>query len=273
MEETLNEAADDLATLAWSKPTRGKHTHWPEQQISLIGPRGRISGRLVTEVRYCCTAADMESYWQQRYGWTTRQARTVDLIGTKAASRHMSVAMARRIQKLRCGWLPVNSRESRVDPDRQAGCSAFLRADLTTETVDHLYLCESTERRRAILDCFHSFHAKIREIKTSTHIIRALQTGSLAWLEGRPCPTIDTLLLPDTELGRLITQAYSEQSDLGWNVLFRGFWTETWRKAQELELRHMRGREMMDTGERWAAKAQMWFYDLFELIMVPTKCR
>jgi hypothetical protein len=222
---------------------------------------------VVTEVRYCCTAADMESDWQQRYGWTAKQARTVDLIGTIAASRHMSVAKARHIQKLRCGWLPISSRESRVDPERQAGCSACSSADLTPETVDHLFLCEFTERRRAILDRFQSFHAKFRETKTSTHIIWALQTGSLAaWIEGRPCPITDTLLLPDTELGQLIEQAYQEQSGLGWNALFRGFWTDKWRQAQELEFKHLRGRELKDTGERWAAKVQLWFYDLFELI-------
>ena len=264
--EVLNEAADDLATAARAWPLQQARNHWPEQHISLVGPRGRISGRLATEIRYCCTAPDLESYWQQRYGWTAPQIKMIDLVGTRAVSRGMQVAKARRIQKLRCGWLPVNSRETRMDPDRQAGCSACSRANLTPETVDHLYLCESTERRRAILDRFQSFHFKLRELKTATHIIRALQTGSIAWIEGRQSPNVETLMLPDNKLGLLISRAYQEQNELGWNVLFRGFWTKSWRMAQEEEFSNMRSRDVQDTGKRWAARTQLWYYDLFELI-------
>ena len=264
--EHLNEAADELATAARDNFVPDQRLHWPEQKISLVGPRGRITGRLVTEIRYCCTAPDLESYWQQRYGWTAKQVGCIDIIGTIAASRQMKTDKARRIQKLRCGWLPVNSRESRNDQDRQAGCSACSTADLTPETVDHLFQCEFTERRRAIMDRFRSFHTKFREMKTSTHIIRAIQSGSLAWIEGQACPTVETLMLPDNKLGRLVAQVYAEQTELGWNVLFRGFWTNKWRQAQEEVFNNMQGRTRQDTGERWAAKAQKWYYDLFDLL-------
>jgi hypothetical protein len=66
--------------------------------------------------------------------------------------------------------------------------------------------------------------------------------------------------------GRLIKQAYCKQGVLGWNVLFRGFWTKLWRQAQEEEFKPMHEREIHDTGERWAAKTQLWYYDLFDHI-------
>jgi hypothetical protein len=91
-------------------------------------------------------------------------------------------------------------------------------------------------------------------------------TGSLAWIEGRPTPHVDTLLLPDTTMGRLVEKAYRQQEDLGWNVLFRGFWTTAWRQAQDEAFLTMRGRERHDTGEQWAAKVQIWYYDLFDHI-------
>jgi ribonuclease HI len=50
MAETLNEAADALATKARSNPRQAQHTHWPEQKISLKGPYGRVSGRLASDV-------------------------------------------------------------------------------------------------------------------------------------------------------------------------------------------------------------------------------
>jgi ribonuclease HI len=266
MEEKLNEAADTLATSARNNPAPSNHIHWPEQQISLIGPNGRVTGRLVNDVRYCCTAADLMSYWKERYGWSTQQARMVDNLGTAIASRRVGPNTARRLQKLRCGWLPVNHRESRSDPDRKSGCSACSPNNTTPETVDHLFQCEHAERRRAILDRFNSFYSKLREYKTSKIIITALMTGSLAWIERRPIPSVESLLLPDNTIGRLVEKAYLEQEQLGWNVLFRGFWTTSWRLAQEEEFRNMRSRELQDTGDQWAAKAQLWYYHLFEFI-------
>ena len=63
-------------------------------------------------------------YWQQRFQWTNTQAASIDIRATQAASRKTRPDMARRIQKLRCGWLLVNNREARSDPDRVSGCSA-----------------------------------------------------------------------------------------------------------------------------------------------------
>jgi hypothetical protein len=237
----LNEAADDLATTARDNPKNAEHLHWPEQQISLIGPRsGRVSGRLVHELRYCCTAADMMSYWQQRYEWTAQQVRTIDIIGTAAVAHSMSGTKARGIQKLRSGWLPVNNRESRSDPNRPPGCSACSASNLTPETVNHLFQCQSAKRRRAILNRFQSFYPKMRELKTASANIPAVMTGLIAWIEGQSTPHVDTLLLPDNTVGQLIYKAYCEQEALGWNV--RGFWTKSWRLAQEEEFRTLRGR-------------------------------
>jgi hypothetical protein len=193
----------------------------------------------------------------------------VDNLGTASASWRTGTGTdkARRIQKLLCGWLPVNDWESRSDPDRAPGCSACsLNNNLVTETVDHLYQCESTERRRAILDRFTAFQARLRKYKTAYAIIGAVMTGSIAWIEGRPILDAATLLLPDTILGHLVAKAYREQNDLGWNVLFGGFWTLSWRLAQEEAFRTMRSRERQDTGEQLAAKAQIWYYNLFNFI-------
>jgi hypothetical protein len=93
-----------------------------------------------------------------------------------------------------------------------------------------------------------------------------MQIGALAWIEQRDPPSADTLDVPDNCLGTLVRQAYKEQTTLGWNSLFRGFWVKSWRLAQEEQFRMYRSREMSDTGERWAARAQMWFFDTFELV-------
>ena len=122
--ETLNAQADHLATDARRDTISSDHQHWPEQAVSVIGPTGRLTGRLGPELRYCCTAPDLVSYWQSRYGWSAVQARMVDVLGTKGVAAKLRPASVWRIQKLRCGWLPVNNRVARHDPDRLPRCSA-----------------------------------------------------------------------------------------------------------------------------------------------------
>ena len=265
-EESLNDDADILATEAREVRSTPDSPHWPEQQISIEGPRGRISGRLDHEIRYCCTATDLLSYWQQRFQWSKTQVNSIDLDGTRAASKKLRPDTARRIQKLRCGWLPVNSRESRSDPDRVSGCSACSTVNLVPETVDHVFQCTAPSRRTALLARFSSFAVDFRGRKTSKSLIAALQAGATAWAEQREPPTVESLNLPENRLGDLIRQAYIDQTSLGWNVLFRGFWVTSWRLAQEEQFRMYRSREIQDTGEIWAAQSQLWFYDTFEAL-------
>ena len=103
-------------------------------------------------------------------------------------------------------------------------------------------------------------------MKTSVLLLTAIKTGALAWIEGKEIPPVEDLALPDTAIGRMIAKAYSEQSSLGWNVLFRGFWTSTWRRAQELEFQKLICRDRQDYGDRWAGRAQLWFFELFEYV-------
>jgi hypothetical protein len=65
------------------------------KRLALLAPRGRMRGRLESQVVL------------------------VDLLGTRKALATLSAAAQRRVQKLRCGWLPVNRRVSREDPDLQ----------------------------------------------------------------------------------------------------------------------------------------------------------
>jgi len=57
-------------------------------------------------------------------------------------------------------------------------------------------------------------------------------------------------------------KAYVEQSQLGWNVLFRGFWTVSWREAHELVYDARNIREPTDTGEAWIGRVLRWFFEL-----------
>jgi ribonuclease HI len=266
--ELLNETADELATQARQLPKLSKtdDAHWPEQTVSIIGPRGRMCGRVESELRYCCTAPDLLSYWSTKFQWTSSQVASVDLLGTKKALALLPSAEQRRVQKLRCGLLPVNRRVFREDPDRLNGCAACSPNNTVEETVDHIFQCPCRSRRLAMQDRLAEMFKKFREWKTSKLLITALHTGALAWIEDREIPGVEGLNLPDSIMGKLVHKAYSEQTSLGWNLLFRGFWSISWREAQDYEFSQSPfHRGYQDNGESWASRAQRWMFDLFDL--------
>jgi hypothetical protein len=266
--EVLNESADDLATAARKGPRSvlQDDEHWPEQTVSVIGPRGRICGQMATELRYCCTAGDLLSYWKDRFHWSEPQVELVDLPGTKKALAKRSFASQQRVQKLRCGWLPVNRRVSRQDPDRPKGCSACSPANLVEETVDHVFQCSALLRRTAIRARLADMSKAFQKWNTSHSVIKALHAGAQAWIEGQPIPAVEDLELEDSPLHRLVQKAYIEQTSMGWSLLFRGFWTTSWRTAQEYQFSHTPlSKGFMDNGECWAGRAQGWVFDLFDL--------
>jgi hypothetical protein len=266
--EVLNEAADNLATAACQCPAQQDGEHWPEQEVSVIGPHGRMSGRMVHKICYCCTGPDLFSYWRDKYNWSQEQVDSIDILETAAALVKATPAHATRLQKLRCSWLPINSRESLMDPDRLSGCSACSTTNLVEETVDHIFLCLAMARRRLVSQHLKLLPLALRNHKTAPSIIDAsIHAGATAWIiTGSSIPTLESLNLPDSCIGRLIAVAYSKQTSLGWNAFFPGLWTMKWRFAREAHLNIITNRGPYNTGESWSGKAQNWFFDLFELL-------
>jgi hypothetical protein len=117
-----------------------------------------------------------------------------------------------------------------------------------------------------LYDRFAGMSKTFRSWRPSHLIIDALRAGALAWIDGNPAPAVGTLHLPKTPLGHLVHKAYVEQISLGWNLLFRGFWTISWRTPQEYEFSHCPFQlDFQDNGASWAGRAQMWMFDLFEV--------
>ena len=262
--ETLNEAADMQATHARDSHSDSDNgSHWPEQQISVSATSGRLRGHLAHELRYSCTCGDLQSYWNDRYGWTDTVLSFLDLTATKSALKKLRPASAQRIQKLRCGWLPVNSRLSRENPDYLSSCAACAPA--TDETVDHVFLCSSSERRRFLQARLNTLPAQFRKWGSSALLCRVIVAGAWAWIEQKEPPDPDTLCIPDDEFGLTIRQALEEQSQLGWSSFFRGFWSNAWRHAHQYCYEHYPPTiPARLNGEQWSGKAQHWFFSLFD---------
>jgi hypothetical protein len=114
-----------------------------------------------------------------------------------------------------------------------------------------------------VLERLELLQPKLIEWGTSPQLAEAMVTGARAWVEGNSIPASEALNLSDNDAGKQIRAAYQEQTDLGWNVFFRGFWSSGWRLAQDEHWKRVGKSCSFDTGESWAGKAQLWFFDFF----------
>jgi hypothetical protein len=93
---------------------------------------------------------------------------------------------------------------------------------------------------------------------------------SVLWrFNGRDVPDIAVLNLPDSNMGsRLVHQTNFEQTSLGWNRLFRRFWSIPDVKHRNMNsltaLFHGRGKQTMVVVGQVASRAQVWIFDLFD---------
>jgi hypothetical protein len=87
-----------------------------------------------------------------------------------------------------------------------------------------------------------------------------------AWVNDKPAPTSESLQIPANTIGNMVKFAIAAQSDLGWNVLFRGFLPDNWRKAQAYYQESLGPRDGSITSEKWTCNLLEWIYDLFDLV-------
>ena len=267
-EETLNEESDRLATAARYLPINQTHEAWPEQRVCLFNMDGEMNGHLDHDLCYLCTASDLLNFLCDKYGWLDSIGARIELEGTARALKRLPAAGAIKVSKLRCGWLPVNTRVARQEVDRSPGCSACSSVGMTPESVDHLFLCPSPSRRSLLDKKCTSFNTKLRDLHTTKFIRRTLRYGMVAWLQGRVPHELSEFQLPDSQLGRLVARAYQEQTDIGWNFVFRGFLSQSWDDAQEFYLaqEHAKGvdigRGAWD-GTMWMASVISWIFEMF----------
>ena len=162
----------------------------------------------------------------------------------------------------RCGWLPVNERVAKLDPDRQPGCTACSSVGLNLETHDHVYQCRSPSRVAILDKKFALFNSTMQSLGTSKYIRRMLRYGLLNWAKGNAPVEVAHFELPDTQLGILVARAYTEQTKIGWNMAFRGFISQLWKAAQELHLAQDVSRGQVD-GTAWVATIVSWLFEVF----------
>jgi hypothetical protein len=84
---------------------------------------------------------------------------------------------------------------------------------------------------------------------------------------------VESLHLPDTEVGRRTAKAYGDQNIIGWNALFRGFLASSWSYAQEEGYSNHSNSHLteQDNPEAWSGRTIKWYFDIF-LALWKSRC-
>ena len=135
-----------------------------------------MCGSLQEELCFSCTAPIFHSYWTARYNWADDTHQLLDQSSADCSISRLDSANLTRIQKLRCGWLPVNRGLSREDPDGTAGCAACR------PVVDHVPQCPSPLRRGLLIERLSSFTVTLRERKSPPIFCQILSAATHHWI-------------------------------------------------------------------------------------------
>jgi hypothetical protein len=169
---------------------------------------------------------------RHRFHWSTSQ---LALVATK------------KFKLSRCGWLPVNRRVSREDPDRlnmlRLCAHAWPKKRLITFSMP---MPDSTYCHASPACC----HVQAVPVCEPRLLLEALFAGARAWIE-QAIPDVSELNLPDSTL-ETCSSGVCRADFFGMESPVPGFWSMSWRQAQEYEFSQSslrRGTEIMKVGQ------------------------
>jgi hypothetical protein len=187
-----------------------------------------MCGRLASELRYCCTAGDLRPYWCSRFHWSSSQVKhrrpCPNYLPTRSDESKSSVAD---------GYESIGEYLAKIVIDRTAARPVTWSKKRSITSFNASINLVATHCTIALQACPRLFGRGKPPIYSSTPFGLALWRGLMA-IRLQPS---GRCIYP-TFLWSSYFRAYVEQTSLGWNLLFRGFWTISRRTAQEYEFSH-----------------------------------
>jgi hypothetical protein len=270
-EAKLNDKADDLAgkflRTLFLHPQTAELDHWPAQKVSVVGANGRLTGRLLDEVRRACHSEDLDAYWTKKFNWDAETVYSLDSKALAKAIQKLSDADRRRITKLRCGWLPVNTRVSKWMEFRNPECPCCDQD--VPETVDHLLRCATTLDKRSLFISTLAQHLTDQGVHLACR--RAILHGLRQWFAGAEAPPITAADVLDDSAAltaQAITLAVDAQNRIGWGPFLRGFIAREWACVPPAQVCHSTGpfmpaRERAFSKVHWTISSIGLCFDFF----------
>jgi hypothetical protein len=235
----LNVDADQtrlLNTDGWSgtKPSP-KITHLKEQKVS-IAINGEIyPTRIDEQIRYHINGSYLKEQLKRKHGWSESTWGTIDIT---AFGRHFkSLAGIKQVQHMKFvhNLQSIGVNKAKIQRDQEEAMNNCPCCTDHIETQQHLLQCRRNPARVKAINSITSATKKSEGKNKFFLVIGDFITQWLSNPEQPPSLThrINPFLRHETyppEYVTLINTALTEQADIGWLNMFRGFLTDKWHQ-------------------------------------------
>jgi len=169
----------------------------------------------------------------------------------KAMSRYKRITTVKLLHRL---W-NVGTQKIRFDPEADGKCPCCRD---TLETFDHVFQCQDAKTRQNRDLLLGKLGTYLAQIGTPTSITQCILAGATWW-------TTDAKSLPTNPIASIrpdtwkVTIAFSSQTSIGWDQLFRGRISSKWEDA----FRYLqKPTDPKDLSSRWARRLIRRLFDI-----------
>jgi hypothetical protein len=244
--------ADNLATQSLSLSVQHKEVNLPNNIVSLYIKNKLVSSNHSKHLRDAYLSIPVRKHINQMNNWTNNEFDIVWWDTHEKAMKKFSNNPLLMLQKYVNNRLPTNRRESRYYKYIAEGCHVCNE----TESQAHIIQCRACElRNTARTQYISDIKSFMHQTYLSIDTINVISTCLQAWLSQEDTPSIEILGI---EYNDILSRAYYEQSQLGWENWFKGRITTAWREVYMNDvntyIHHVpNGPRIMDA-EQWGTK-------------------
>lgn len=224
----LNIQADTLATSAYMDcPSPLVSPCSPEVFASLSILDVPVTSHLKDTLLVKHYAPKQLQYFHTTHGWSEDIFLTIDWVSSSRDLHHLPYGRKLAMFKLVNGQWPtykqLHCRHQHPTPQCPRCASAI-------ETNDHVLQCPSATAIRHKSWALVS-QVLVEKLKTPPFLITALESGIVAWQEGRPTLWPFPPPLSTDPFATAVHAAHRQQSQIGWHHVFRGHISKQWGYA------------------------------------------
>ena len=258
----LNDLADYMAEQFQRAPPPGFRPRLmpalhPEYEAALYHSGTMVTTPFRDLVYEQLFTKDLAANIRKKTGWTVQQFDRIAWEAFHAAFRGRTTFQKISCMKLTHDLWNTGAQKRLFDQDEHGLCPACNSVE---ETVDHVFQCQSPATVALKRQLLEELREKLGVWGTPGTITRHIIAGLSWWLEGGSgsCPRAPGF-------GRITgadvwaTNAYSEQTDLGWGQMLRGRVSSQWGQAFVKETKSSKPKEAQ---RRWTSRLIKLLWDL-----------
>jgi hypothetical protein len=191
-------------------------------------------------------SANLRTYLKYKHRWKDSTIDKIWWLVNGNAMKKYSEGRRTQLQKYIHQKLPTNYRNNKYYPFKPDQCSACNNCK---ETQEHMFQCNKCDTRNDIKTKYlKELKSLLDNLRTNETTTRVILSYLGAWLDNKQPPEIEQIA---PEASVYLTQAISEQTEIGWNHFLYGRRTETWGTLYNHDIASKEHGLYHPTAEKW----------------------